>query len=103
MPLLAPGQSQKEVTHNEALLLLDCIVHGCCSGAPANSAPAEPLEGVGYICGPNPNGEWTGRASEIAFWTSGGWRFVAPMEGLELTDRGDGCKQRYLNGQWSAG
>ena len=103
MPLLATGQSQKELTHNEALLLLDCIVHGRCSGGPANSAPAEPLEGLGYICGPDPEGEWVGKAGAVAFWTVGGWRYVPAFEGLELTDQTDGCKRRFSNGQWSSG
>lgn len=103
MPLLATGQSQKELTHNEALLLLDSIVHGCCSGAPANTAPAQPADGMGYICGPAPSGDWTGHAGAVAFWTVGGWRFVPAFEGLELTDRIDGTKWRFINGQWSAG
>ena len=29
LPLLAAGQAQKEMTHNEALSLLDLVVHPC--------------------------------------------------------------------------
>ena len=42
MPLLSAGQAQKELIHNEALILLDAVVHGCCSGPPLDAPPVVP-------------------------------------------------------------
>lgn len=41
-PMLAAGQAQKELTHNEALLLLDALVQGCSPSEPANDPPQSP-------------------------------------------------------------
>ena len=103
MPLLSPGQAQKEISHNEALVLLDSVVHGCCGGGPSNIPPQQPSLGMAYICGEAPSGDWGGHAGELASWTSGGWRFTPVFDGLQITDRTDGCTRRYLNGQWSIG
>ena len=39
LPLLTAGQAQKEVTHNEALLLLDLLVHASVQSAGLTSPP----------------------------------------------------------------
>ncbi len=103
LPLLAAGQAQKEVTHNEALVVLDALVHGCCALGPANVAPAEPEMGFSYLCGDIPTGAWSGRAKNVAYWSDNGWRFSVPVEGQQLHDRGTGRTWRYASGQWSLG
>ncbi len=32
LPLLHASQAQKEMTHNEALTLIDLLLHGCVAG-----------------------------------------------------------------------
>lgn len=103
MPLLSAGQAQKEISHNEALLLLDALVHGTCAGQPTNAPPSEPEVGLAYLCGEAPSGEWAGHAGEVACWTIAGWRFAPSIEGFRLMDRSDGCAWEYHNDQWSAG
>jgi hypothetical protein len=103
LPLLSAGQAQKEVTHNEALLLLDAVIHGCCAGAPTNVPPQAPDSGMSYICGLAPTAAWAGRANCLACWTDGGWRFVDPFDGLEIVDSTSGRTWRFMTGQWSSG
>lgn len=103
LPLLSAGQAQKEVTHNEALILVDALVSGYCGAGPANAPPSTPEVGISYICGPAPTGGWTGHPQALACWTEAGWRFVDPVAGLQILDRSSGCTWRYASGQWSLG
>jgi hypothetical protein len=103
LPLLSAGQAQKEITHNEALVLLDAVTHGCCAGPPVNDPPSAPAVGLSYICGAIPTAAWLGHASDLACWTDGGWRFVEPFDGLEVIDRMSGRTWRFMGGQWSCG
>ena len=46
LPLLAMAQAQKEVTHNEALILLDALIYATVEDGPIVAPPAEPAEGA---------------------------------------------------------
>lgn len=83
LPLLEPGQAQKEMFHNEALALLDIAVQASADG-PLDAPPADPQPGDCWIVGAAPSGEWAGRARCVAGWTPGGWRFVVPRDGMRL-------------------
>jgi hypothetical protein len=97
------GQAQKEFTHNEALQTLDMLVGGCVEGPPQASPPASPAIGSAYLVASGATGAWAGNANCVAAWTSGGWRFVAPTEGLQLLDRSSGSLSVYWSGSWKLG
>jgi hypothetical protein len=84
LPLLVEGQAQKEMFHNEALARLDLLVQASAEGLGATVPPATPLPGQCWILGAVPQGAWAGHGGEVAGWTQGGWRFVAPREGMRL-------------------
>ncbi|NWK98040.1 hypothetical protein DM806_20720 [Sphingobium lactosutens] len=90
LPLLYAGQAQKEVFHNEALALVDALLHGVAESADLAAPPAAPAIGGCWIVAAAASGEWSGRTGMVACWTEGGWRFVAPRAGLSLqiADRG---------------
>ncbi|MBX9814173.1 MAG: DUF2793 domain-containing protein [Sphingomonas sp.] len=102
LPLLQPGQAQKELYHNEALTLLDLIVPGAVR-AIAATPPAAPQPGEAWIVAAGASGAWSGRVGAIAGWTGGGWRFVAPREGLALWLSDSGVPARYRAGAWTTG
>ena len=77
LPLLAPGQAQKEMTHNEALTMIDALIFPVAVAASVNVPPAEPLNGQSWIIGNSPTGLWAGKAGQLATATMGGWRFTA--------------------------
>lgn len=81
LPYLAAAQSQKHVTHNEALRALDPLVQIGVLAADAASPPAAPAEGDCYIVGPSPTGAFAGRAGQLAAYDDGSWRFTAPRAG----------------------
>jgi Protein of unknown function (DUF2793) len=81
LPLLAVGQMQKEVTHNEALTLIDALIAPVVEASGVNDPPTAPLNGQCWLVGAAPTGAWTGAAQHLACWTSGGWRLIAPRAG----------------------
>ncbi|SFP82892.1 DUF2793 domain-containing protein [Sphingomonas rubra] len=103
LDLLEPGQSQKELHHNEALALLDLGVQASVIAAGTDVPPQMPEPGQCWIVGTVPTGAWTGRPQAIAGWTAAGWRFVAPREGLVAWDEGRHVCQRFSAGRWQAG
>lgn len=101
LPLLAMAQAQKEVTHNEALTLLDALVHAAVEDGPLAATPPDPGPGQCWLVGSGATGDWTGRADQIAIWCDGGWRFVAPRAGMRVVRSSDGAWLHYAAGEWS--
>lgn len=102
LPLLAVAQAQKEITHNEALTLIDALVHAVVEAGPFDDPPVAPVPGQCWLVGSAPVGDWTGRAAALALWTSGGWRFSAPRAGMRVTRLSDGARVRFDDGEWTA-
>ena len=103
LPLIEPGQAQKELFHNEALLLLDAVVGASVVAVAVNVPPAAPEAGEAWIVGPAPVGAWQGRAGALASWTTGGWRFVRAREGLSVWCGTTKSAYRCVDGAWRAG
>jgi Protein of unknown function (DUF2793) len=98
LPLLFSGQSQKEVTVNEAFTKIDMLLAGAVDGT-LSSPPASPAIGESWIIGSGPTGAFAGRTDHIAGWSDGGWRFVQPSEGLRIYDR-EMAAIRIFSGGW---
>lgn len=81
LPLLAPQQAQKHVTHNEALASLDRLLHLTVLDRHLAAPPDLPAEGARYIVAPAPVGAWAGKAGQVAVWSDGIWLFHVPNEG----------------------
>jgi hypothetical protein len=84
LPYIIAGQAQKELTHNEALVLLDALANPSAVDAGANTPPAAPQPGQCWIIGSAPGAEWAGKAHALACWTEGGWRFLLPRAGMRV-------------------
>jgi hypothetical protein len=103
LPFLSAGQAQKEFTHNEALQTLDMIVGGAVEDGPLVTPPASPAIGDAYIVDLTPTGDWAGHPASVAAYTSGGWRFVAPFDGISLYVKSQGLWANYRAGAWEMG
>lgn len=103
LPMLHAGQAQKEMTHNEALLALDVLLHPAVEEVGRNQPPDAPSAGQCWILGEAPVDAWAGQAGSIAAWTEGGWRFLRGCEGMLLWCRSDGLPVRWLGGGWVTG
>ncbi|MGF9563513.1 DUF2793 domain-containing protein [Neorhizobium sp. JUb45] len=80
MPFILPSQAQKHVTHNEALLALDAIVHLAVE-AELTAPPAAPAEGARFIVAADAGGDWAGYDGHIAARQDGAWSFFRPKQG----------------------
>jgi hypothetical protein len=103
LPLLSAGQAQKEVTHNEALLLADMAMQPVIQSAALAAPPTSPALGQCWIIAASPTGDWSGRAGQIAGWTPGGWRFLSPFAGLEVWSLASNRPLRYDGSGWIDG
>ena len=103
LPLLQPGQAQKETTHNEALVLLDLTVQASVLAVGTNAPPASPSVGDAWIVGDAPTDGWIGQPRAIAGWTRGGWRFVTARDGMAVWSVADGQVVRFGGGVWKIG
>jgi hypothetical protein len=70
---------------------------------PRASPAASPLVGACYIVASAPTDAWAGKAQCLAGFTSGGWRFIAPFEGLAAYVRSTGTCAVYRAGAWEIG
>ncbi|EFG37471.1 ribonuclease III [Brucella sp. NVSL 07-0026] len=81
LPYILPSQAQKHVTHNEALRMLDAIVHLGVKSWSLGDAPSSPAEGDRYIVAAQASGAWAGKDGMVASFIDGGWLFVIPTTG----------------------
>lgn len=103
LPMLQPGQAQKELYHNEALALIDLSVQATVANVGQNVPATTPQFGESWIVGAAPTGVWASCANHLAGWTTGGWRFVAPFAGMRVWSLADGVEARFAAGSWTLG
>ena len=92
LPLIAAGQAQKHVTHNEALTALDALVQLACLDKDLAAPPANPAEGDRYlVTAANPTGAWSGLSGQIVRFQDGVWVGTVPGPGwlAYLVDEAD--------------
>ncbi len=103
LPMLFAGQAQKEVYHNEALALIDALLHGRAESADLGAPPSGPTVGQCWIVADGASADWAGQDGAVALWSEGGWRFITPRAGLRM-DVADRDSAFFHDGtQWRAG
>jgi hypothetical protein len=80
LPLIMPSQAQKHVTHNEALTLVDGLIHVAVKSFGETAPPLTAQIDDTFVVGASATGGWFGEDSNIAFNTEAGWRFAAPRQ-----------------------
>lgn len=101
IPLIEQGQSQKEVTMNEAITILDAVIGGGVIDKDLTAPPGSPSVGDRYIVAGSPTGAWSGHAKDIAYYFDGGWRFITPGEGFMQWVNDENLLYVYTSGAWS--
>ena len=100
LTLLSAAQAHKEVSHNEALLRIDGLLHTAVVAAGAVTPPATPTAGEAWIVAANATGAWTQHSDEIALYQDGGWTFIAPQAGCMAWNRADGAHMVFDGTRW---
>jgi hypothetical protein len=101
LPFIVPGQAQKELFHNEALARVDAALHPGVEAAGTETPPADPVAGQAWLLGAAPTGAWAGKPNQLAAFTEGGWRFLAPAVGMTAWDKAEGLMRRWTGSAWS--
>lgn len=90
-------------THNEALSTLDAIVAAAAEDGPLDTPPPSPALGACYLVGTAPIDAWASNPNALAMFTSGGWRFVAALEGMSVYVKTAALWANFRSGTWEMG
>jgi Protein of unknown function (DUF2793) len=82
---------------------LDLLVAGAVEELPLATPPMSPVLGASYIVAEGATDAWAGKSQCVAGWTSGGWRFVAAVEGMSLFVRSTSTWAVFRGGAWETG
>ena len=102
LPYIMPSQAQKHVTHNEALRMLDAVVHLSVLDTGINQAPSAPNEGERYVIGDNPVSPWDGKSNQIAAYIDGAWMYFQAGEGWLTWNQASSELLIFSGGMWQA-
>lgn len=100
LPLIQPSQAQKHVTHNEAVLLLDALLHLAVISRALTTPPATPAEADRYIVASGAVGDWAGQAGRIALRQDGVWRFLVPNPGFRAWVQAENTAAQWNGTAW---
>ncbi len=85
LPVLAPAQALKHITHNEAIRGLDRLVHlqvaGILSVPPSGWRDGDIEAETRFIIGKNAQNEWVGHEGDIVVLEEDKWVFLTPQTG----------------------
>lgn len=100
LPYIMPSQAQKHITHNEALLALDAILHLSVTSRNQSTAPATPLAGERYLVPDAASGDFLGQDGKIAAFQDDVFQFYAPQTGWLTFVADEAIWLFYANGAW---
>ncbi len=83
LPYIDAAQSQKHVTHNDAIRKLDAIINPTVI-AMQTTPPGSPVDGDCYIVATGGTGAWATKDTNIAAWQDGVWYFYPPRAGWKV-------------------
>ena len=98
--MIAAAQSQKHVTHNEAIELLDLVVQLSVISNSVMNPPAASAEGARYIVPAGATGDFAGHENELAAFSGGAWVFIEPGTGWAAWVESLNGMQVYSGSAW---
>lgn len=96
--LMVAAQAQKEVTFNEAIILLAVLTQTIVKEVGRDTPPAAPADWDVYVVGAAPSGAWTGHPGDLALYDGAGWLFYPPAEGWRVWDLATASQWTYTTG-----
>ncbi len=91
LPMLHVGQAAKELTHNEALMLIDALLLGRVKAIAYDPLSLTAAPGDLWIVGSGASGDWSAMEDNLALKTDGGWRFIVPARFTRLFNEAEHC------------
>ena len=84
LPYMAASQNLKHVTHNEALRMVDALLHLSVLDRDRIEPPASPGAGDRHLIASGATGDWVGKDNQIAAWQMDAWVFYVPQNGWRV-------------------
>ena len=84
-------------------MLIDRLLAGVIEGAASAAPPLSPTADGLYAVASGATGLWAGQDGLLAAFSSAGWRFIAPVEGMRLIERASGPEWRRSASGWEVG
>ncbi len=100
LPYIASSQAQKHVTHNEALSLVDGLLHLSVISRGLAAPPASPIDSDRYLIAAGPTGAWLSHAGHFVLRIEGAWRFFIPRKGWRLWVEDENIFLIYNGAAW---
>lgn len=99
---ITPGQAQKELTANQALLRLDAIANCGAISMTDTAPPGAPVNGDVYIiASAGASGDWAGRENAVTYYHENeGWAFMSPPEGMTLWVNSEDALYSWNGSAW---
>jgi hypothetical protein len=101
LPYILAAQSQKHVTHNEAIRALDCLVQLSVADRDLTAPPPSPADGARYLVAAGATDAWAGQTDKIAAFQDGAWIFYQPRDGWIVWIADENTAIVYASGAWS--
>lgn len=102
MPELVVGQAGKELTHNQALAVLDQLAQAVVVDKDLTAPPGSPANGAMYIVAAGATGAWAGQSGKLAYWltTVAAWTFITPADGWSVWVTDEAVRYERKSGVW---
>jgi len=101
LPLIAAGQAQKDVTHNEAVLALDRLVALVVASRSVTVPPGTPQPGACHIVPSAGGAAWGHPAGTLLHWQGTAWLPETPRDGQIALVADEGLMLVH-RGSWQA-
>lgn len=103
MPELVVGQAGKELTHNQALAVLDQLAQAVVIDKDLTAPPGSPANGAMYIVAAPATGAWSGQSGKLAYWltTVAAWTFINPADGWSVWVGDEDVRYELKAGVWT--
>jgi len=102
LPELIVGQAGKELTHNQALAVLDQLAQAVVVDKDLTAPPGSPANGSMYIVSAGATGAWSGQSGKLAYWltTVSAWTFITPADGWSVWVTDEDVRYERKAGAW---
>ena len=101
LPYLVVAQAQKELTHNEAIAIIDALLHPVVQDR-RSTPPVLTLADTGkcWLVDVAGTGDWQNKTNQIAVWAGGSWRFLSPAPAMRVRNIADDTDIFWDGTQW---
>lgn len=99
---LAVGASDNEAKANETFRLIEAVLAQGVIRRDLTAPPGGESDGDTYIPAATATGAWATHEDDLAYYSSGTWLFVPPVEGLSLRMKDENLRVEWNGSVWRA-